>query len=113
MKNLIQKISSELKTVGKIAGVIVPLALAGCNSVQDNRSPKNGPGGSTFITTSENVSIEPYYEDDHMFLDGIVVTKSAYGNGLSIDNIEESTIYFKGSPEYEALRPLLTVEYSQ
>ncbi len=63
-----------------------------------------------FVTTAENIVIEPHYGTDSMFMDGITVKRFAYGNGLSVPNINDSVVYNKGSKEYEALRHLLTVE---
>ena len=89
------------------------MALAGCGNVENSIQQKNRPNQTTFMTTAREVRIEPHYGTDTILMDGITVKRLAYGNGLYIPNIEESTTYAKGSPEYETLRPLLTVESSK
>ena len=89
------------------------MALAGCGNVEDSSQPKNHSNQTTFVTTAREVRIEPHYGTDSILMEGITVKRFAYGNGLDVPNIEESTTYVKGSPEYETLRPLLTVERSK
>ncbi len=86
------------------------MALAGCGNVENSSQSKSHSNKTTFVTTAREVKIEPNYSTNSILMDGITVKRFAYGNGLYIPNIEESITYAKGSPEYEALRPLLTVE---
>ena len=89
------------------------MALAECNNVEDSSQPKNHSNQTTFVTTAREVRIESHYGTDPILMEGITVKRFAYGNGLDVPNIEESITYVKGSPEYETLRPLLTVERSK
>lgn len=93
-----------------LAGTI---ALAGCGDVENSSKQKNNSNQTTFVMTAREVRIEPHYGIDPILMDGITVKRFAYGNGLDVPNIEESTTYVKGSPGYETLRPLLTVERSR
>ena|SRR3989338_4575434 len=89
------------------------MALARCGNVEDSSQQKNHSNQITFVTTTREVRIEPHYGTDSMLMESITVKRFAYGNGLDVPNIEESITYVKGSPEYETLRPLLTVERSK
>ena len=103
-----------MKTKTSLAGICLAgaLALSGCDRVE---KPKNVVSTDSFVTTAENVIIEPHYANEspnstRMNMDGIVVKRFAYGNGLDVRRINDSIFYSKGSKEYETLRPLLTVE---
>lgn len=113
MKKTLRKIVRGAKNIAFGATLAGALMTTACNNPENNDPLKNYPSETTFVTTAEKVRIEPYYDTDPMFMDGIVVKRFAYGDGSSIPNIEESTKYAKGSPEYEALRHLLTVERSK
>ena len=89
------------------------MAMAGCDNVEESSQPKSRSGQTIFVTTAEKLTIEPHYGADSILMDGIVVKRFAYGNGGHIPNIEDSTVYTKGSPEYEALRPFLSVKASE
>ncbi|MCD4759844.1 hypothetical protein K8R33_03075 [archaeon] len=100
-----------LKNILLCAALAGTLMTTGCNKINNKNTLEDRSSETTFVTTAENVSVKPYYGEDPVFMDGITVTTSAYGNGLDVDNIEESVNYARGSPEYKALRPLLTVEH--
>lgn len=103
----------KLKTTLEAILVAGVMAITGCNGGSNKTPREYRPSETTFVTTAENIRIEPYYGSDPTLMEGIVVTRFAYGDGLSLPNIEESKRYVKGSPEYETLRPLLTVEHSK
>jgi len=105
------KLNKTLTSIIVLAGTT--MALAGCGNVKDSSQQKNHSNQTTFVTTAREVMIEPHYGTDSILMEGITVKRFAYGNGLYVPNIEESTTYVKGSPEYETLRPLLTVERSK
>ena len=103
-----------MKTKTSLAGICLAgtLGLNGCNGAEE---PKKVVSADYFITTAENVIIEPHYANEspnstRMNMDGIVVKRFAYGNGLDVRRINDSIFYSKGSKEYETLRPLLSVE---
>lgn len=104
------KIRNMVLATGLAATLAGATTLTGCSKTEENNQPKNYSNETTFVATAEKVRIEPHYGIDTMFMDGIAVTKFAQGNGLNIPYIKELKIYNKGSPEYKALRPLLTVE---
>ena len=85
------------------------MTLSGCNKVEDKSTIERNLK-TTFVTTAKKVIIEPSYCKDKILMDGIVVNRYAQGNGLQIPYAEESKKYCKGSPEYDTLRSLLTVE---
>ncbi|MEX0932913.1 MAG: hypothetical protein WDZ77_02330 [Candidatus Pacearchaeota archaeon] len=102
-----------MKTKNTLASIVLAGAMAftGCNHETNNEQKSDSERQPTiFVTTAEKVVIEPHYSDNKIYIDGIVMKRFAYGNGSQVPNIEDSIVYKKGSPEYEALHPLLTVE---
>jgi hypothetical protein len=103
------KLKRTLETT-LVAGV---MAITGCNGGSNKTPQKYKPSETTFVTTAENIRIEPYYGTDPTIMEGIIVKRFSYGDGLSLSNVEESKSYVKGSKEYETLRPFLIVERSK
>ncbi len=103
-------INDKIRSIVLATGLAA--ALAGCGRDVKSTIEKE-PTIETFVTTAESVIITPHYNSDRIFMDGITVTNFAYGNGLDVPDIKESKMYPKGSPEYETLRPLLTVEHAK
>ncbi len=102
-----------MKTKNTLASIVLAGAMAftGCNNGETNKQVDHpNRQQTTFVTTAEKVVIEPHYSDNKIYMEGIVMKRFAYGNGFQVPNIEDSIVYKKGSPEYEALHPLLTVE---
>ena len=81
------------------------MSLAGCKKEGEETRPERQYSNEVIhLYTARQVRIEPHYGQDSILMDGIVLTKFVH------EGFEVSNLYLKNSPEYESLRPLLTVE---